>query len=397
MIVLSWDGIRHDYLDREGLPALSRMQREGARAERLIPPFPSSTFPSHVSLATGALSDRHGIVANHFYDPARAARGEDDEFDYDDDANWIDAEPIWVAAERQGLRSAVFFWVGSETDWRGRGASLRMAPFDSKVPERVKVDQILSWLDLPDAERPRLLMAYWRGADTAGHRSGPASEAVAKALRGQDAQLARLLAGLDRRSAWQTTTLLIVSDHGMVEVNQPVDARAIVRRAGVAARVVNASGFANVHLRDPADARAARRAAAALSAHEGVMAWPTSELPERLRYAHPSRVGQVVAVATPPHVFRAGARGLAESAARAIGRKTGAHGYDPAEVPEMAGILIALGRNVGKGVRLPAARAIDLAPTVAALLGIDPPEHSEGRALILEPRFESDLESDTGG
>ena len=34
VIVLSWDGIRHAYLDRGGLPALARMQREGARAER---------------------------------------------------------------------------------------------------------------------------------------------------------------------------------------------------------------------------------------------------------------------------------------------------------------------------------------------------------------------------
>jgi hypothetical protein len=115
------------------------------------------------------------------------------------------------------------------------------------------------------------------------------------------------------------------------------------------------------------------------------MAWPTGELPERLRYAHPSRVGQVVAITTPPRVFRAGARGLVERAARAIGRTIGAHGYDPEAVPEMAGILVALGRNVGKGVRLPAARAIDLAPTVAALLGIDPPEHSEGRVLALDP------------
>ena len=52
----------------------------------------------------------------------------------------------------------------------------------------------------------------------------------------------------------------------------------------------------------------------------------------------------------------------------------------------MAGILVALGRGVGRGVRLPAANMIDLAPTVAALLGIEPPEHSEGEALELAPR-----------
>jgi arylsulfatase A-like enzyme len=51
----------------------------------------------------------------------------------------------------------------------------------------------------------------------------------------------------------------------------------------------------------------------------------------------------------------------------------------------MNGIFVALGREVGVGARLPAAQAIDLAPTIAALLGIDPPEHSEGTALDLTP------------
>jgi len=387
VIVLSWDGVRYDYLDRQDdrqdLPALSRMQREGARAERLVPPFPSSTFPSHVTLATGTYADRHGIVANRFFDPARSSGEDPAEFDYSNDASWIDAEPLWAAAERQGVRSAVFFWVGSETDWRGRGATYRMTPFKSRVSERTKVAQLLEWLDLPDAERPRLLMSYWHGADHAGHSNGPDSSAVEKALRKQDGELQRLLHGLDQRGAWQTTTLLIVSDHGMVAVSEAIDARSVVREAGVAARVVHASGVARVYLRDPEDRAAARRAALALSALEGIDAWTLDELPSHLRYAHPTRVGQVVAVATPPRVFRAG--GLKARASRALRGSTGAHGYDPSVVPEMSGILLALGRRVGKGVQLPTARAIDLAPTVARLLGIDPPQHSEGRALDLAP------------
>ena len=69
VILLSFDGVRHDYLDRGGLPALERIARTGARARSLTPVFPASTFPSHVALATGAHADRHGIVGNRFYDP----------------------------------------------------------------------------------------------------------------------------------------------------------------------------------------------------------------------------------------------------------------------------------------------------------------------------------------
>ena len=71
VIVLSWDGVRHDYLDRGHFPALKRIEQQGIRAERLIPVFPSSTFPNHVALATGTHTDRHGIMNNVFRDSER--------------------------------------------------------------------------------------------------------------------------------------------------------------------------------------------------------------------------------------------------------------------------------------------------------------------------------------
>ena len=71
VIVLSWDGMRHDFPDRGELPALGRVEREGVRAKRLTPVFPSSTFPGHVSMATGTYPDRHGIVDNVFLDRER--------------------------------------------------------------------------------------------------------------------------------------------------------------------------------------------------------------------------------------------------------------------------------------------------------------------------------------
>ena len=160
VVVLSWDGVRHDYPDMGDYPALKRMAREGVRADRLLPVFPSATFPGHVSMATGTYPDRHGVVDNRFFDSARGY--------YQDrgDADWIEAEPLWIAAERQGVPSATYFWVGSETDWRGQGTRMRVAPFDATHSEMRKVAQILEWLALPESERPRLIMSYWSGNST---------------------------------------------------------------------------------------------------------------------------------------------------------------------------------------------------------------------------------------
>lgn len=375
VVMISMDGVRHDLPGRARTPALDRMAREGARAAALVPVFPSSTFPNHVALATGAHADRHGVVANHFLDSERG------EFRYGSDASFLEAEPLWAAAERQGVRAAVFFWVGSETDWRGVGASYRESPFDSGVGEAEKVERILAWLDLPPAERPRLVLAWWHGADHAGHAHGPESEAAAAALGRQDAHLARLLEGLDAREAWGRTTLLVVSDHGMARVSRAVDLRARLAERGIGARVLSGGGFAHVHLDERADREAAL---AALSALPEVRVWPGRALPERLHYDHPRRMGDLVALTTPPRVFarREGPwQRLAAGLLRWVGAGArGAHGYDP-ELPSMHGILYALGRGVPSGARLEAQRAVDVAPTAAALLGIDPPAHAEGRPI----------------
>jgi predicted AlkP superfamily pyrophosphatase or phosphodiesterase len=119
VVLLSWDGMRHDFPDRGEYPGLARMARDGARAAGLVPVYPSNTFPGHVSLATGTWPDRHGIVDNHFLARTRG------EYRYEADADWLLAEPLWIAAERQGVPTATYFWVGSESDWRGLGTDGR--------------------------------------------------------------------------------------------------------------------------------------------------------------------------------------------------------------------------------------------------------------------------------
>ena len=238
VIVLSWDGVRHDYPERGDFPGLARLERDGVRA-RLVGVYPSNTFPSHVSMATGTYPDVHGIVDNVFFDQGER---------YDvRDADWIEVEPVWISTQRQGVDVATYFWVGSESDWRGQGTRYRVAPFDGRRPEAVKVDRILEWFDLPDDERPRLIMSYWAGADTVGHERGPDHPAVARQLGRQDAQLQRLLAGLDQREAWPETTLILVSDHGMAAVGGLIDIEGILDDGGVDAMVIGGA-VARVYL-----------------------------------------------------------------------------------------------------------------------------------------------------
>jgi predicted AlkP superfamily pyrophosphatase or phosphodiesterase len=369
VIVLSWDGLRHDYPDQANLPSMARIAQAGVRAGRLIPVFPANTFPGHVSLATGTYPDRHGIVDNHFIDRLKGT------YRYAADADWLDAEPLWIAAERQGVPAATYFWVGSESDWRGQGTRYRMAPFDASRPEAAKVDQIVQWLRLPAEQRPRLIMSYWAGADRAGHRHGPDSPEVRAALVAQDAELGRLLAALDEDRAWSHTTLMLVSDHGMTETGRYLDLAGALRSAGVPARVVG-SAVAHVYLENPAQIAAAEVAARTLGK---VKVYRGAALPDHYRLRHPTRTGDLVVMADPPYTLSrpAGFEGRLMTAMQALGSSFGTHGYDPA-LPDMGAVFMAMGRGIPAGLTLGEVRQIDVAATVARLLGIEPPLQSEG-------------------
>lgn len=376
VVMLSWDGLRHDHPDLHStevpLPALARIAADGVRAQRLTPVFPSNTFPGHVSLATGTYPDRHGILDNVFFDRVKGV------YRYDPDANWLDAEPLWIAAERQGVPTATYFWVGSESDWRGRGTRYRMAPFDGDRPESEKVDQILAWLALPEDRRPRLIMSYWSGADDAGHHYGPDSSEVRRALVEQDRQLARLLDGLDAARAWSHTTLLLVSDHGMTERGASLDLEGTLKASGVDARVYGAA-VAQVFLDDPDQLPVAQAAAADL---DHVRVYRGDELPQTFRMRHPTRTGDLVVIAEPPYTLSrpAGMEGRLMTALQYLGRSFGIHGYDPL-LPDMGGVFMAMGRGVPADLELREVHQIDVAATVAALLGIAPPAQSEGRPI----------------
>ena len=96
--------------------------------------------------------------------------------------------------------------------------------------------------------------------------------------------------------------------------------------------------------------------------------------------AHPTRTGDLVAFSYPPYQFDAATPGTLISPSHFYGQ----HGYVPdvknlqANV-NMRATFLAGGRGIAKGTVT--ARSIDLAPTLAFLLRIPEPQHSQGRVL----------------
>jgi len=407
VILISLDGTRPE--DARALPALAEIARRGIAPVPMRPVFPTNTFPNHVSLVTGVSPVTHGIVNNTFRDPERGR------FRYESDPTWIEVEPLWSLLAAEGIRSAAFHWVGSEGEWRSGRGPAEWRAFDASVPEAKKVEQILAWLDGAPPTRPQFITTWFRGTDAAAHRAGPNSAAARERLAQQGVALQALLDGIGARGLWAQTTLILVSDHGMTEVDRTVDLAAALEQAGLRAWIYGGGGFATLWTaRGESDVERALRLARSL----GLEAWRPGTRPGGPA-DHP-RFGEVVVMAPL-------GLGIVSRAGLTNGKRElrGSHGYSP-DAPSMQAFFAAIGRGVEPGYAPAHApielgnpsgapdhgspeagspdagsldspqsprwgagdpggvRVLDIAPTVLRLFGHEPAPWMEGRALDLE-------------
>ncbi|KAM0417293.1 hypothetical protein ACHAPT_012734 [Fusarium lateritium] len=222
-LIISLDGFRADFLQRGLTPTLNSFIAEGVSPKWMHPSFPSVTFPNHYTLATGLYPESHGIVSNTFWDPDLQA-----EFFYTDpnrslDPKWWGGEPFWVTAEKQGVRSAIHMWPGSEAHVLHKDPSI-LDKFNHKETLDNKVSRIMQFLDMPGMEdktadikdtRPQLIAAYVPHVDSNGHKYGPNSTEIRDTIEKVDTMLSNVFKGLEERNLTKIVNVIVVSDHGM--------------------------------------------------------------------------------------------------------------------------------------------------------------------------------------
>ena len=365
-ILVSIDGFRADYLDRGETPRLSALAKIGVTAS-MLPSFPSKTFPNHWTLVTGLYPDHHGIVANKMEDAARP--GETFTMQSDDPFWWNAAEPLWVTAEKAGIRTATMFWPGSNVAWSGhvvKGQNHGLAQggarpedwqqFNQAVSGAQRVDAVIDWLRRPAATRPRFLTLYFDTVDSAGHEGGPDSPAVNAAIGDVDTQIGRLVDALN--GLGQPANLVIVADHGMANTSS-TRVVALDRIADPADyRVFEMGPYASLY---PVPGHEAALATALLRPHPRLQCWRKEAIPARLHYGTSPRV--------PPFFCLADPEWLVEKTTPTKAETGGDHGYDNA-APQMRALFLAEGPAFVPGRKLAPFVNVDVAPLLRDLLGL---------------------------
>lgn len=359
VVLVSLDGFHPDYLERGLTPHLDSLARTGVRAQWMTPSFPTKTFPNHYTIVTGLVPDRHGIVANNMWD-AELGRFTMAIRSAVQDARWWGGEPIWVTAERAGLRTAPMFWPGSEAPIGGAlpAVSLR---YDGDLPLAARVDSVLTWLAAPDSLRPRFLTLYASDVDHWGHQLGPDAPETDSALVRVDAMIGRLGAGLAARGLSDVVNVIVVSDHGMSPTSPE---RLIALDDYISLDDVNVVDWSPVGAVSPKAGKLDTVFAALRDAHPHLHVYRKGEVPARYRFGTHPRVTDLVLIADDGWTITTRDR-------FASFRAGGTHGYDQT-LPSMRALFLAAGPSFRRGVVVAPFSNIHVYALMADILGIVP-------------------------
>ena len=368
VVLVSLDGFRYDYGHEYGTPHLDEMARDGASTPTgMLPSYPSVTFPNHYTLVTGLRPEHHGIVGMEFTDPDRKATYLFSDSKANGDGTWYQGTPLWVLAEQQGMRSACFFWPGSEADIDSVRPSYYLH-FDDTVDDKKRIEQIAAWLNLPPDQRPHFVTLYYSNVDHAGHRFGPDAPETRDAVHHVDELIGQLRDTL--KASGLPVDLIVTADHGMIKL----DPKPVVLDA-----FVNLDHFKTAGPLLYADSEAdAEKAYEEFRAHPDprFTVYRRLDVPKGLHYNTSAREGDPVAIPNGPYSLYPHAPSRPPN--------IGSHGFDPHIMPEMKAIFFAEGPDIKAGVKLPSFDNIDVYPFIARLLGLETPP-IDGELAPLEP------------
>jgi alkaline phosphatase D len=378
VLLVSFDGFRHDYVEKFRAENFRRFIDEGSSAEGLIPSFPSKTFPNHYTLVTGLSPGHHGIVDNNFYDPASGREYSMHNKETVTNPYFYNGQPIWNLVENQGMKSACLFWAGSEAPVNEKLPSYYM-PYNKSMPDSMRIDRVIEWFRLDQSQRPNFVSLYFSLVDTYGHDYGTERTETARAVLTADALLGYLMNQLSTLDL--DVNVVIVSDHGMLELPLKKESFLIIDEliepGDTSIRVMNGGTHVHLHTTQVDSLYSQLQTKA-----EHFKVYRRQDFPVSWMYDSP-RSGDLLLAADKGFYFRKHAFDPVAAASEPAD-VFGVHGYDATQVPEMQGIFYAKGPNIQSGMKIESFQNIHIYPFLAKLLGIDPPD-TDGRAEVLAP------------
>jgi len=411
VILITIDGFPARALDDPSLPMpmLRELAKNGAVSAGMIPINPTVTWPNHTTLITGVDASRHHVVANGllvFPEDNGAVQVKPDA----DKSVLVHARTLYDVAAEHGLSTGQVDWVAVSGAKNIRWQFAEKPTMDSSIVKDLIDDKLLTqdevehfgstspaWrdqirtdaaIDILERHTPDLLLVHLLETDTLQHLYGPLTPAAYAAYANADHCLARIVAAVRDSGLRDRVTYIVASDHGFSTYRHLVRPRVYLRQHDPASDsnpssrtvwVKSEGGHADVFVQGADKAQASAKLALAFAAMPGVEHVYSNEEAHRLGMPASGTTSQAPDLwltASPGYAFEDGDTGEIERDVPVSGQ----HGY-PNTNPEMFALFVASGPRIKPGVSLPGFLNLQVAPTIARILGLPLPE-AQGAPLL---------------
>lgn len=289
-VMVSLDGFREEYTRAYNTPFMNQMAKSGVGAI-MQPSFPSKTFPNHYTLVTGLVPAHHGIISNTFFDKkTKRTFSLGNDVTRQDPYFWR-GEPIWNTARRQGVKTGVVYWPGSDVKIGGYFPTYYHSYLQKPLltfAERIA--EVTRYLRLPEEERPQLVLAYFEEPDHSGHQYGPWASETRHAVERMDHIVESLYESLQTLPLHDSINLIVLADHGMTSIdnNHVVNPYDYIKREWVE----------RIHFDLPTHVwpkkGCEKKVYEALRKMPHVKVWQKADIPAYLCYSDDDNIGDIV-------------------------------------------------------------------------------------------------------
>jgi predicted AlkP superfamily pyrophosphatase or phosphodiesterase len=387
------------------MPTLRMLQANGAYAEAMLPINPTITWPNHTALITGVNASEHHVLFNGL-------------LTFPSDHSIVDVKP-WVPKEQlvhartlydalaqKGMMTGQVDWVAifgaKDVRWQfaenpdvdgpvahdliaqGLVTHDEIATFGENSSPAWR-DQV--WtdaaIDILTRHTPNLLLFHLLQTDSLQHQYGALSPAAYAAFGYADASIARLIDAARQAGLLDRITFIVASDHGFASYTHIIRANAALVQQGLL-RLQDGSyrgdvwaqpegGEASLYIRDASKRATLVPKLKAYFEHlPGIAAVYTNEEAQKLGIPSTASTDQapdLYLAAKPGYAF---ADGTVEPVEQDVTPARGAHGYLNSD-SDMEALFIASGAHIRKGVDLGHITNLQVAPTIAKILGVSLP------------------------
>lgn len=370
-ILISLDGFRWDYAKRGITPTLSMISENGVSAISLQPSFPTKTFPNHYTIVTGLYPQNHGIIANNMYDPYYGEHFSLGNRAAVENSRWYKGEAIWESARKQGIKTASYFWPGSEMDIEYRRPDY-FHFYDHDRPYAERIEGVINWLKLPIAERPKFITLYFDAADTDGHKFGPDSNEINITIMKLDTLLNTLIVNLQEIHLFDSTNIILVSDHGMSKISSDKIINVDEIIGGIEYNNIEYGPIMFIFPEDDTEHLIYNR----LKKKENhYRVYLKENLPEHYQLTASHLLSEILIIAKPGWLL---INDKVKERYQGRSFDGGNHGYDNYHI-DMHGIFHAIGPSFKVGYRTGTVKNIDIYPMLCKILNIKPRQNIDGK------------------